>query len=110
MKTSSFKTLAVATGLASLTAFHGGSALAEGFGLDYNFALQNKPFVSTTTRDQVKATYFQAAKDGSLPSVGDYALPMTAKAPSSAISRDAVYADTIEWLRVHRGDVQMGSL
>ena len=108
MKTSSFKKLAVATGLASLTAFQGGSALAEG--LDYNLALQDKPFVSTTTRDQVHTAYLQAAKDGSLPSVCDCALPMTAKAPSSAISRDAVYADTIEWLRVHRGDVQMGSL
>ena len=110
MKTSSFKKLAVATGLASLTVFQGGSALAEGFGLDYNLALQDKPFVSTTTRDQVNTAYLQAAKDGTLPSVGDYALPMTAKAPPSAISREAVYADTIEWLRVHRGDVQMGSL
>ena len=110
MKASSFKTWAVATGLASLTAFQGGSALAEGFGLDYNLALQNKPFVSTTNREQVRAEYSQAAKDRSLPSVCDCALPMTAKAPSSAISRDAVYADTIEWLRVHRGDVQMGSL
>ena len=109
MKTSSFKTLAVATGLASLAAFQGGSALAEGFGLDYNFALQDKPFVSTTTREQVHTAYLQAAKDGALPSVGDYALPMTAKAPASNISRDAVYADTVEWLRVHRGDVQMGS-
>ena len=108
MKTSSFKTLAVATGLASLTAFQGGSALAEG--LDYHLALQHKPFVSATNREQVRADYSQAAKDGTLPSVSDYALPMTVKAPPSAISREAVYADTIEWLRVHRGDVQMGSL
>ena len=107
MKTSSFKKLAVATGLASLTAFQGGSALAEG--LDYNLALQDKPFVSTTTRDQVHTAYLQAAKDGSLPSVCDCALPMTATAPPSNISRDAVYADTLEWLRVSRGDVQMGS-
>lgn len=107
MKTSSFKKLAVATGLASLTAFQGGSALAEG--LDYNLALQDKPFASTTTREQVHTAYLQAAKDGSLPSVCDCALPMTATAPTSNISRDAVYADTLEWLRVSRGDVQMGS-
>ena len=108
MKTSSFKTLAVATGLASLAAFQGGSALAEG--LDFNLALQDKPFASTTTRDQVNTAYLQAAKDGSLPRArNNHAVPMTATAPSSNISRDAVYADTIEWLRVSRGDVQMGS-
>ena len=108
MKTLSFKTLAVATGLASLTAFYGGSVLAGD--PDYDYLLQHKPFVGTNTREQVRAEYFQAAKDGSLPLVSDYALPMTAKAPPSNVSREAMHADTIEWLRATRGDVQMGSI
>ncbi len=108
MKTSSFKTLAVATGLAALTAFSGGSALAGD--PDYDYVLHSKPFMGTHTRDQVRAEYAQAAKDGTLPQVSDYALPMTAKARPSSLSRDAVYADTIEWLRVSRGDIQMGSI
>ena len=108
MKTSSFKTLAVATGLAALTAFSGGSALAGD--PDYNYVLQSKPFMGTLTRDQVRADYAQAAKDHTLPQVSDYALPMTAKAPPSSLSRNSVYADTVEWLRVSRGDVQMGSI
>ena len=108
MKTLSFKTLAVATGLASLSAFYGGSALAGD--PDYNYALQSKPFVGTNTREQVRAEYSQAAKDGNLPRVSDYALPITAKAPPSTLTREAMHADTIEWLRATRGDVQMGSI
>lgn len=107
MKTSSFKTWAVATGLA-LTAFSGGAALAGD--PDYDYALQSKPFMGTNTREQVRAEYAQATKDGTLPQVSDYALPTIAKAPLSSVSREAVYADTIEWLRVTRGDVQMGSI
>lgn len=145
MKTLSFKRLAITSSLVSLTAFYGASVLA-------NEAANYTPsYASTTTREQVRAEYFHAVKDGSLPIYNEAISgePLMAKAstgtvtreqvraeylhavkddrmaaaiehegisggylienaPPSTLSRDAVYADTIEWLRATQPDVQMG--
>jgi hypothetical protein len=102
MKSKSFKTLAITAGLVSLSTVFSASAWAD----EGNWAPE-KPFESTKTVEQVRAEYFQALKDGTLPQTGDTATIYNAIAPSS-LSREAVVADTLEWLRVHRGDVMMG--
>ncbi|MGA8515928.1 MAG: DUF4148 domain-containing protein, partial [Burkholderiaceae bacterium] len=65
MQYKSFKTLAVTAGLVSLSTIFSVSAWAD----EGNWAPE-KPFVSTKTVEQVRAEYFQAQKDGTLPEVG----------------------------------------
>jgi Domain of unknown function (DUF4148) len=100
MKSKSFKTLAITAGLVSLSTIFSASAWAD----EGNWKPE-KPFESTKTVEQVRAEYFQAQKDGTLPAVGE---TYTAITPPSTLTRQAVFADTVEWLRVTRGDVMMG--
>lgn len=132
-----FKALAISSGVASLMAFSSLSVLAEGpinYPMDKPFqstksrdevrAEAVKAVVAGirsidpdsiaftlvgggTTRDKVVAEYFQAAKDGSL-QVGEHYAPVTTAASSSSLSREAVLAETTEWLRLQRGDTMMG--
>jgi hypothetical protein len=132
-----FKTLAMTSGVASLMAFSSLSVLAEGpinYPVDKPFqstltrdevraeavkavvagiraidagSIAFRLVASGTTRDKVLAEYFQAAKEGTL-QVGEIYAPVTATASSSSISREAVLAETTEWLRVQRGDTMMG--
>jgi hypothetical protein len=132
-----FKSLAITSGVVSLMAFSSLSVLAEGpihYPMDKPFQstltrdevragavkavvegiqattpaeLANSPVTSSTTRDKILAEYFQAAQEGSLP-VGELYVPRTAAAPSSILTREAVLAETTEWLRAQRGDTMMG--
>lgn len=109
MKTSFIKSMA--TGAAALAAFSVVPAMADHHD-DPSPAAQSQ---STKTRAEVRAEYLQAVKDGTLPNISEAGetpviSAMSAKAPTSTLTREAVRADTIEWLRLHRGDeVQMGS-
>jgi Domain of unknown function (DUF4148) len=103
MTSLSFKTLTIAAGVASLAALYSVSALAE----DIGYPFKTEVFQSTKTRDEVRAEYFKAVKDGTLPQVGEGSAPVTA-ASTSNLTREAVLADTVEWLRVHRNDIVMG--
>ncbi len=103
MTSLSFKTLTLAAGVASLAALYSVSALAE----DVGYMSKPEVFQSTKTRDEVRAEYLKAAKEGTLPQVGEGPAAVTAAAPSS-LTREAVLADTVEWLRVHRNDIVMG--
>lgn len=76
---------------------------------DYEFAQPDRAFASTKTREEVTAEYLQAAKDGTLPPTREGDTIMTAKLPPSTLTREAVQAETAEWLRMSRGDTQMGS-
>jgi Domain of unknown function (DUF4148) len=100
----SFKTLTVATGVASLAALYSVSALAD----DIGYPFKPDVFQSSKTRDEVRAEYFKAVKDGTLPQIGEGSAAVTTAASSSNLTREAVLADTVEWLRVHRNDIVMG--
>ena len=70
---------------------------------------------STKTRAEVRSEYLQAVKDRTIPvyypdsGVGSFTLTASSEAAAlSSLTRQAVIADTIEWMRLHRGDVQMG--
>ena len=73
-------------------------------------AKRTLPASSSTARADVSSEYLQAFKEGTLPSnsIGGLGGTMSAKAPPSSLTRQEVHADTIEWLRLNRGDVQMG--
>ena len=135
MKASLIKTMALATGFVSLTALSVVPAMAGD--KDSTQSVQ-----TGKTRAEVRAEYFQAVREGTLPNTsemdeGTYRTLTTAKglaikggkalaqasepgaspvgsslsatAPSTSfLTREAVRADTIEWLRLHRGDMQMG--
>jgi Domain of unknown function (DUF4148) len=103
MTSLSFKTFTIAAGVASLAALYSVSALAE----DIGYPSKTEVFQSTKTRDEVRADYIKAVKDGTLPQIGEGPAPVTAAA-SSNLTREAVLADTVEWLRVHRNDIVMG--
>lgn len=62
---------------------------------------------STLTREQVRAAYFQSVKDGTL-AKDDWDTRFVAST-GSTLTREAVRADTLEWLRANRADTQMGS-
>ena len=80
------------------------------------------------TRAEVSAEYLQAVREGTLPNAGEIddrtygammargspikdgkALAQASESGSSPLTREAVRADTLEWLRLHRGDIQMGA-
>lgn len=98
MKTLSFKTLAITSGLVSLTAFHGASAVA---GEDPNYT---PSYVSTTTREQVRAEYLEAVKDGSLPIYNEAISgePLIAKASPSTFTREQVHAEYLQAVKDDR--------
>ena len=118
MKASFIKTLALASGFACLTAFTVGPAMAG----DKDMAQTGK------TRAEVRAEYLQAVREGTLPNAGEIddrtygammargspikdgkALAQASESGRSPLTREAVRADTLEWLRLHRGDIQMGA-
>lgn len=110
MKTSLIKIMAMASGLASLAVFSVVPAMADHHD-DPSPAAQS--IQSTKTRAEVRTEYLQAVKDGTLPNLSEAGETpainsMSAKAPASTLTREAVRADTIEWLRLHQSDVQMG--
>jgi hypothetical protein len=111
MKVSIVRPLALAGSLACMAAFQVVPAAAADN--DYPPAdMQSQQ--SSKTRAEVRSEYLQALKEGTLPitsesDTGSFGSAMSAKAPApSPLTRQAVRADTIEWLRLNRGDVQMG--
>ena len=110
MKTSLIKSMAMASGLASLAVFSVVPAMAEAeYPAPVAQSIQN-----TKTSAEVRAEYQQAVKDGTLRNLSESGdTPVikfkSAGAPASTLTRDVVRADTIEWLRLNRGDVEMGS-
>jgi len=108
MKVSIVRPLAVAGSLACMAAFQVMPAAAA----DNDYAqASNQSQQSTKTRAEVRSEYMQALKEGTLPSnsESDFGSAMSAKASApSSLTRQEVQADTIEWLRLHRNDVQMG--
>ena len=121
MKASFIKTLALTSGFACLTALSAGPAMAG----DKDIAPTGK------TRAEVRAEYLQALREGTLPNTTEMDettyRAMTARGHAikdekalaqasepganpagSSLTREAVRADTLEWLRLHRGDRQMG--
>ena len=83
------------------------------------------------TRAEVRAEYLQAVREGTLPNTTEMdetsyrvmtarghatkdgkalaqASESGANPAGSSLTREAVRADTVEWLRLHRGDKQMG--
>lgn len=117
MKASLIKTLALASGFACLTALSVGPAVAG----DKDIAQTGK------TRAEVRAEYLQAVREGTLPNTsemdegtyramtargpaikGGKALAKASESGTSPLTREAVRADAVEWLRLHRNDIQMG--
>ena len=121
MKASFIKTLTLSSGFACLTALSAGPAMAG----DKDIAPTGK------TRAEVRAEYLQALREGTLPNTTEMDettyRAMTARGHAikdekalaqasepganpagSSLTREAVRADTLEWLRLHRGDRQMG--
>lgn len=117
MKALFIKTLALTSGFACLTALSVGPAVAG----DKDIAQTGK------TRAEVRAEYLQAVREGTLPNTTEMddrtygammergsakkdgkALAHASESGTSPLTREAVRADTLEWLRLHRGDIQMG--
>ena len=132
MKASFIKTLALASGFACLTAFTVGPAMAGDKDMaqtgktraevraEYLQAVREGTLPNTGEMDD--RTYgammarghaikggnalAQASESGTSPAGSS----LSATAPStSPLTREAVRADTLEWLRLHRGDIQMGA-
>lgn len=135
MKASLIKTMALATGFVSLTALsvvpamagdkdstqsvQAGKTRAE-VRTEYFQAVREGTLPNTSEMDE--GTYralttakgpamkggkalAQATESGTSPAGSS----LSATAPStSSLTREAVRADTLEWLRLHRGDIQMG--
>jgi hypothetical protein len=111
MKVSIIRPLALAGSLACMAAVQVMPAAAS----DNDYPPASKQSQqSTKTRAEVRAEYLQALKEGTLPITSEsdaspFGSAMSAKAPApSSLTRQAVRADTLEWLRLNRGDVQMG--
>jgi hypothetical protein len=64
---------------------------------------------NSMTRSEVGAEYTLALRNEMRPTNNEFAPSFLAKDTPSNLSREAVRAETIEWLRASRGDVQMGS-
>jgi hypothetical protein len=102
MKTLSFKTLAVAAGLTTLTAV---SAWADS--LDYTYPPIPISLEAAKTREEVRAEFFKMVQEYHRDTDGTFAGAKN-PAPENTLSRDVVAADAIEWLRVNRYDTAMG--
>ncbi len=131
MKASLIKSLAFASGLACLTALSVGPAVAGDQNMaetaktrtevraEYLQAMREGTLPNTGEMDESTyramspkgpatrgiKTFAQSAESGT--SLAGGSLSATASPPNS-LTREAVRADTREWLRLHRGDVQMG--
>ena len=97
----------VASGVVALAALAGAPALAGGG--DYQ-PMATPSVDSTKSRDEVRMEYLKARKEGSLPQATEAPDPAPQKsAAASTLSRDAVKAETREWLRTHHGpDMSVG--
>ena len=131
MKALFIKTLALASGFACLTAFTVGPAMAGDKDIaqtgktraevraEYLQAVREGTLPNTTEMDESSYRALtargHAIKDGkalakaseSGASPAGSSLSATAPPPSS-LTREAVRADTMEWLRLHRGNIDMG--
>ena len=131
MKASLIKTLALASGFACLTALSVGPAVAGDKDIEqtgktraevraeYLQAVREGTLPNAGEMDDrtygammargsaIKSgkSLAQASESGTSPAGSS--LSATAP-PTSSLTREAVRADTREWLRLHRGDVQMG--
>lgn len=111
MKTLTFKTLAAASGLVALATL---SVLPVYADTPEDQSIGMAPsFESTKSRDEVLQEYFQAVKEGSLAKATDTEVdadaPALAKAPSSNLQRQDVYAETLEWMRATQSaEIGMG--
>ena len=109
MKVSILKTLSLAGSLICMAALQVTPAVA---GSDDDQRTYKPAQQSPKTRVQIESEYLQALKDGQLlnNSESDVFGPlMSAKSQNpSALTREAVHADTLEWKRLEQGDVQMG--
>ena len=105
MKTLSLRSLAIVSGLACLNFF----PVAQAESSDLNF-LQQVKFESSLSRNEVRTEYFKAAREGTLPSAGEAdASPTIAVSTfTSTLSRDAVVAEAMDWVRAQQSDVMMG--
>lgn len=103
MKTVSCKTVVVASSLALLAALSAAPAAAGAENLDYSYPPLGK-FESNKTRDEVRAELFQAIKDGSLAQATNTGPLVTPRTPPSSLTREAVMAEAIQWVRDHHGD------
>ena len=117
MKVSIVKSLALVGSLACIAAFQAIPAAAQDNSFqDHKLAqLSDQSQQGAKTRSQVRSEYLQAVKDGTIPvyypdsGVGSFSSAASSEAAAlSSLTRQAVIADTIEWMRLHRGDVQMG--
>lgn len=71
------------------------------FANEYDAASQPERLItSQLSRAQVQADYFKAAKEGTLPAIGE-ATDFAVKTTDSALSRAEVKAETIQWVRIH---------
>ena len=111
MKVSIIKPLALAGSLACMAAFQVLPAAAgEIYPPEDTHAQQ-----SNKTRAEVRAEYLQALNEGLIPTnseldSGAYDRAMSAKASGpSSLTREAVQADAIEWMKLYSGDTDMGS-
>ena len=111
MKVSIVRPLALAGSLACMAAFVAVPAAAQD---DQHYPQRSEQSQqSSLTRAQVTAEYLQAVKDGTVPvsaeNAGFFGGAESSKAASaSSLTRQAVIADTIEWMKLHQGDIQMG--
>ena len=111
MKVSIVRPLALAGSLACIAAFQAIPAAAQDYGFqEHKFPQLSEPSQqSAKTRDDVRSEYLQAVKEGTQPISPESNATQSAAAPAiSSLTRQAVLADTIEWLRLQHGDVQMG--
>jgi hypothetical protein len=112
MKTLTFKTLAAASGLVALASF---SVLPAAYAdSPKDLTIGTAPnFESTKSSEQVRQEYFQAMKEGSLAKATDSEVdadaPVLAKAATSNVQRQDVYAETLEWMRATQSaEIGMG--
>lgn len=110
MKVSIVKPLALAGSLACVAAFQVAPAAAQEIYPPVDEYAQQ----STRTRAEVHAEYLQALKEGSIPGNAEFdegpmGGVMSAQAAPSSLTREAVLADAIEWMRLNSGDLDMGS-
>lgn len=111
MKASLIKTMALASGFASLAAFSVVPAMAAD---SSNAQSSTQTAPKGKTRAEVRAEYLQAVREGSLPNTSEldessYRAVTLTRSPASTLTREAVQADTMDSLQMQRGDVGMGS-
>ena len=104
MKTLTLKTVAVISGLVALTSLAVLPAYAD---TPKDESLGASTFESAKSRDEVLQEFIQASNNGGSTAY-DVDAPVLANAAPSAVLRDDVYAETIEWMRTQGTDIGMG--